>query len=102
MAMILDWFKVAAILAAMALTSSAVGEGERDEKTSPVDTVPAVVKATIERESKGGQLGKIEPALKNGVTVYFVQYSVNGEQRMLLVASDGQVLERLSGDDIDD
>jgi uncharacterized membrane protein YkoI len=59
-----------------------------------IDQVPAAVKATIERETKGGRIKEIERETKNGRTVYEVEFEEGGKEREIHVAEDGSVLKR--------
>jgi hypothetical protein len=109
MAKIPKWFAGAAVLATLSLSAAAVGdegkavgERERGERASTVDKVPAPVRATAARETRGRQIGEIVPALQNGMTVYFVQYVVEGMRQTILLASDGKVIYRKSEDEEDD
>jgi uncharacterized membrane protein YkoI len=62
-----------------------------------LDQVPAPVKATLEREAKGGTIGEVTMESKKGKTFYEGQiHQTNGKDRYIHVASDGKVLKRES------
>lgn len=59
-----------------------------------IDQVPPAVRATIERELRGGKLEEIERETRNGRTVYEVEFERDGKDREIHVAEDGTVLKR--------
>ena len=74
---------------------------QRDEKVS-LDQVPAPVKATIERESAGGQVTGISQAMERGEAAYAVKIAKDGQKMTMYVKADGTVLGRGGADDDDD
>lgn len=64
------------------------------EKVS-MDQLPAPVKATLEKEAKGGTVGDISKEEKSGKMYYEAQiHGTNGKDRYVHVAPDGKVLKR--------
>lgn len=59
-----------------------------------MEKVPAPVRATIQRETKGGQIKGIEKDLDEGVLVYEVEFTRDGKAFELVVAADGKLLDR--------
>jgi hypothetical protein len=74
---------------------------QRDEKVS-LDQVPPPVKATIERESAGGQVTGISQATERGEGAYAVKIAKDGQSTTMYVKSDGTVLKRGGAEDDDD
>jgi uncharacterized membrane protein YkoI len=69
----------------------------REETKMTMDQVPAPVKATLEKEAKGGSIGEIVQETKNGKMFYEAQiHGTNGKDRYVHVAPDGKVLKRES------
>jgi hypothetical protein len=61
----------------------------------PFDGLPAAVKATIQREVKGGQIVEIERETKAGRPIFEVDFvEKNGAKWELDVAEDGTLLSR--------
>jgi len=67
-----------------------------------LDQVPSPVKATIERESAGGQVTGISQAREGGEAAYAVRIAKDGQKTTLYVKSDGTVLNRSEAEDDDD
>jgi hypothetical protein len=68
------------------------------EKGQPVsmDQVPAAVKATLEREAKGGSIGPVTSETEKGKTFYEAEIDRNGKKSYVHVAPDGKVMKRES------
>jgi len=77
------------------------GQEQRDQNVS-LDQVPAPVKATIERESAGGQAIGIVQATERGEAGYAVKIAKGGQKTTMYVKADGTVLKRSGADDDDD
>ena len=58
-----------------------------------IDQVPAPVRATIEKETKGASIKEIERETQKGKKVYEVEYVRNNKQYEVHVAEDGTVLK---------
>jgi hypothetical protein len=58
-----------------------------------IDQVPAVVRATIERETRGGRVHEIERETKRGVRVYEVGFIRDNKKYEMYVSEDGTVLK---------
>jgi hypothetical protein len=66
------------------------------EKVS-MDQLPAPVKATLEKEAKGGTIGEVTKETKKGKMYYEAQiHRTDGKDRYVHVAPDGKVLKRES------
>jgi len=104
MATIPKWFEGTVLIATLTLSVAAIGQERKaaGERTPAAAEIPAPVRATVAKETKGGQVGYILPALRNGTTVYFAQYVIDGARHTILLASDGKVIERQSEEDFDD
>jgi uncharacterized membrane protein YkoI len=74
---------------------------KRDEKVS-LDQVPPSVKATIERESAGGQVTGISQAAERGEAAYAVKIAKDGQKMTIYLKADGTVLNGGCADDNDD
>ena len=58
------------------------------------DSLPAPVKATVQREVKGGQILDLERDTKQGKVVYEVEFVDAGKNWEIHVAEDGKLLHR--------
>ena len=58
-----------------------------------IDQVPATVRATIEKETKGASVKEIERETQNGMKVYEVEYIRDNKKYEMHVAEDGMVLK---------
>jgi len=79
-------------------TVSAAGDkaAHEMEKVS-MDQLPAPVKATLEKEAKGGTIGDVSKETKKGKMYYEAQiHRTDGKDRWVHVAPDGKVLKRES------
>ena len=74
---------------------------QRDEKVL-LDQARSPVKATIERESAGGQVTGISQAREGGEAAYAVRIAKDGQKTTMYVKSDGSVFNRSEADDDDD
>lgn len=59
-----------------------------------LDQLPAPVRTTVERETKGAQITDIERDTEHGQTIYEVEFVLDGKEYELDIAADGQLLER--------
>jgi hypothetical protein len=80
------------VLAASAVLPSAVLAGDK----MTIDQVPALVRATIERETRGGSVKEIERETKGGVMVYEVEFTRDNKKYEMHVGQDGNVLKQKS------
>lgn len=79
------------ILLSLALLTSPALAG----KDVPIESVPAAVRATIDRETAGGVVEEIElDVARDGTTVYEVEYRLEGQKHEIEIATDGTVLKR--------
>jgi hypothetical protein len=58
-----------------------------------IDQVPAAVRATIERETRGGRVHEIERSTKRGARVYEVEFIRDNQKYEIHVGEDGTVLK---------
>ena len=58
-----------------------------------IDQVPAPVRATIEKETKGASIKEIERETQKGKKVYEVEYVRDNKKYEVHVAEDGMVLK---------
>ncbi len=75
--------------------SSPVIAAEKGEKLT-MDQLPAPVKATLEKEAKGGTIGQVVKENEKGRTFYEATITKDGKDRYVHVGSDGKVLKRES------
>jgi hypothetical protein len=59
-----------------------------------VDQLPPAVRATVDRETKGGQITDIERDSELGQLIYEVEFTLDGKEFELDIAEDGKLLER--------
>ena len=64
------------------------------EQTVSMDQLPAPVKATIEREAKGGSVARVTQDTEKGKTYYEVEIQKDGKDRYVHVSPEGKVLKR--------
>jgi uncharacterized membrane protein YkoI len=76
------------------MASFAVWAGDEHEEEVTLDQVPPAVKATILKESAGGQITEIERETENGTTVYEAEFLLDGEKVEITVAADGTLIEK--------
>jgi hypothetical protein len=60
----------------------------------PLDKLPGAVRATVERETKGGKIKDIETDHEGGQLIYEVEFTLDGNDWELDIAPDGKLLER--------
>ena len=89
----------AGLLSGVWAEDEAKGAREQRDKKVSLDQVPPPVKATIERESAGGQVTAISQATERGEAAYAVEIAKDGQQMTMYVKADGTVLKRGGGDD---
>jgi uncharacterized membrane protein YkoI len=66
---------------------------DEHEETVTLEQVPAAVKATILKESAGGEIKEIEVETERGKTFYEAEFVRNGKTIEIKVAPDGTLLE---------
>jgi len=101
---------VAALVAATAATSALwvwagqEGKAGRSETKTTLDQVPEAVRATALKEAAGAAIKEVEVEVKNGQTVYEIEWVVGNQEIEIKVAPDGTVLSRETeeADDDDD
>ena len=90
---------VTSIVVALAMTigmaAPAVFAGG-DEQKLGLDQVPPAVKATFEKEAKGGAIGDVVKETEKGKTFYEAQITKKGKDRYVHVNADGKILKRES------
>jgi len=104
MATIPKCFEGTVLIALLTLSVAAIGQERKaaGDRAPAAEEIPAAVRATVAKETKGGHVGYVLPALRNGTPVYFVQYVIDGARHTILLASDGKVIERQNEEDFDD
>lgn len=60
----------------------------------PYEELPQAVQATVQRETKGGEIVDIERERENGRIVYEIEFIQEGVKYEIKVAPDGRLLER--------
>ena len=81
-----------AMVGTAVLTSCAMNKKEKEE-TVTLDSVPAAVRATIEKHSAGGTIKEIEREEEDGKTVYEAEVMKDGKKWEFEVGADGTLLE---------
>lgn len=83
-------------VSAAALLLGIAGCASNSSKEVPValGDVPAAVRATLERESRGGKITEVEREVKNGRTIYSADATVNGEEWDIAIAEDGTLISK--------
>jgi uncharacterized membrane protein YkoI len=74
-----------------ALLLPALGQASQDVT---LEQLPPAVKATVERETQGGQITEIEREDEQGRVIYEVEFTSGGKEYELDIAEDGKLLER--------
>lgn len=87
-----------------AVSSASAADKQKDEQDVkiPMDQVPAVVKAAIEKEAKGGKIGSIDKELKKGKAIYSANVTIGGKAYEIKVADDGALVSKKLDDDKED
>jgi acyl-coenzyme A thioesterase PaaI-like protein len=92
------------VLAFVAALTMAIGTAwppatsARDEQKLTLDQVPATVKATFDREAKGGAIGEVTREIEKGKAKAFYEAHItrNGKDMYVHVREDGTVVKRES------
>jgi hypothetical protein len=85
----------AALLVSPVLTTGGFA-GDKGEKVA-IEQLPAPVKATVEKEAKGGTVADVVKETEKGKTFYEAKITdKNGKERFVHVADSGKVLKRES------
>ena len=69
-------------------------ENEEREVKVTLAELPAAVKATLLKETKGGKIELIEKGVENGKTVYEAEVTVKGKKFEISIAPDGKLLSK--------
>jgi hypothetical protein len=83
----------AALALILPLLSGCTGSGAKEVPVAMAD-VPPAVRATLDRESKGGTVTEVEKEVKNGKTIYSADATINGVAWDIAVAEDGTLLSK--------
>ena len=67
---------------------------EAKEQRVPMNQLPPMVKATLEKESAGGKIDEVEKETEGGKTFYEAEIVKNGHESYIHVSEDGKVLKR--------
>jgi uncharacterized membrane protein YkoI len=65
-----------------------------DEQKVSLDQVPAPVRATAEKEAKGGAIAEVTKETEKGKTFYEAHITKDGKDRYVHIREDGKVLKR--------
>lgn len=92
------------VLAFAAALTTAIGTAwapaafARDEQKLTLDQVPATVKATFDKEAKGGAIGEVTREIEKGKAKAFYEAHItrNGKDMYVHVREDGTVVKRES------
>ena len=83
------------LVASLVFTFTPVAHSAERKKTHlTMDQLPPAVKATIEKESKGGKVEEVEKETEGGKMFYEAEIVKNGRESYLHVSTDGKVLKR--------
>jgi uncharacterized membrane protein YkoI len=63
------------------------------EEDVPLDSLPAVAKAAIEKQAAQGKVSKVEKVTANGKVIYEAAISVKGKKSEIEIAEDGTHIE---------
>src|SRR5215831_10934555 len=85
------WLSIVALAVPVAAWSAS---GHETRLT--MDQLPPAVKSTIDEESAGGSVGRLEKETEHGRTFYEAEIVKNGKESYVHVAEDGKVLKRES------
>jgi uncharacterized membrane protein YkoI len=69
------------------------GEVDRADKTITLSQLPAAVQSTIKAQGDVTNLKPIQQELKDGQTVYKVEFEKTGLNKRLMIGSDGRIIE---------
>jgi uncharacterized membrane protein YkoI len=72
------------------------------EVSVPLNEVPAAAMAAAKKAVPGAKFDEAESEMENGVKVYCIEGTVDGEEVEVEVTADGKVLEVEKGDDEED
>ncbi len=59
-----------------------------------IEQLPPAVRATVDQETRGGQIKDIERDREAGQVVYEIEFTLDGKAYELEIAEDGKLLER--------
>jgi uncharacterized membrane protein YkoI len=78
-------------------------DDNKKEETITADQLPAPVKATLDKETAGGNVEKLEKETKDDKTVYEAKATLDGKEWKFKIRADGQLLKKelKEGDDED-
>ena len=83
----------------LVLAAAVAGCAKDADERVPLDQVPAAVRATLERETRGAAIGEVEREEEDGRTVYEAKATVDGKRYEYTVAADGTLVGREEDDD---
>src|SRR5947207_875246 len=87
---------LAAAFAMMLGTAWTPVASANDQQKMSLEQVPPAVKATVEKEAKGGTVGEVTKETEKGKTFYEAHISRDGKDQYVHVREDGKVLKRES------
>ena len=82
------------IIAAFAAATTVLAAPSWAGTDVTLEQLPAPVRATVDRETKGGQITDIERDREAGKVIFEVEFRLDGKEYELDIAEDGTLLER--------
>jgi hypothetical protein len=77
----------------ISLTTPGCASGEKETPVAMAD-LPAAVKATLDRETVGGEVREAEKELKNGKMIYSFDAKIAGKCYDIDIAEDGTLISK--------
>ena len=75
-------------------SSSKDQDEEKDEVQVKFDDCPALVKATLEKETSNATIETVDKEMKDGKAIYEADATLNGQNWEIKVAEDGTLLSK--------
>ncbi len=86
----------------LAWPQAVFADEDEQEQIVTLEQLPAAVQATLQRESTGGTLGKIEKETKEGRVIYEADITLDGGKYEVKVTEDGILLKKELEDEDND
>ncbi|MBC7834913.1 MAG: hypothetical protein H7Y88_07410 [Phycisphaerales bacterium] len=77
-------------------------DGDGNEVAVTMTDLPAAVRATLDRESVGGNVTEVDREMHGNQTIYSADMTMNGEDWELEIAADGSLVSKQRETDDDD
>lgn len=94
---VVKWIVAGALVIPVSVTSAYADQKNSENRIEHKITMaqlPAAVKLTVQRESRGKTLEWMESVEKNGKTVYEMELVSNGKGQVIEVSDAGKVIDR--------